>query len=63
MTFQKAALMGNPYETLSYNVQKNERVMYLQAAALIPCPGLPGLAFPVGEGEWVHPELPRWRRV
>ena len=32
--------MGNPYETLSYNVRKNERVMYLQAAALIPCPGL-----------------------
>ena len=63
MTFPKAVLMGNPYETLSYNVQKNERVMYLQAAAHDSMPRAPGARIS-GRGEgWVHPELPRWRRV
>lgn len=55
--------MGNPYETLSYNVWKNERVMYLQAATLIPGPGLPGLAFPAGKGDGPIRSFPRWRHV
>lgn len=63
MTFQKAKLMGNPDETLSYNVWKNERVMYLQAATLIPCPGFPGLAFPAGKGDGPIRSFPRWRHV
>ena len=63
MTFQKTDLMGNPYETLSYNVQKNERVMYLQAAAHDSMLRALGPRIAGRGGEWVHPKLPRWRRV